>query len=573
MSDFKFQMPCPCPARREGCFSVYEDGTATCFSANCEKRKDDKRAFFSKEEVGKIMGEQPAKAQKLVEFLELPINGLKARGISKETCEFFDYQSGKVEYPDGTEEFAHVANWWDETGEHRIGQKIRYEGKKFKVNGKINDLYGKWLWNRGKFIVITEGEIDALSFAEATKCKYPVVSVPNGVDSAKGVLQNNLRWLEENFEQIVLAFDNDDVGKKAALQCATLFAPHKCLIYTPDEKDLNEELIAGNKQKLSYIPFRAVPYRPAHIVYIDDLAEAINKPIPPGIDTPWEGLTKLINGVRLHEVHVIGAGTGCGKTEIIKEFMTHFRKMGKRVGGILLEENPIRTFKSLIGKVTNTPFHLDNTCLTPKQIEEAKLILRGEDGKALSLYDGFGQNSVEEIKKQMYWMINADQCEYIFLDHITSLSYSDASKGMTENLDMIMQDIAKMTREKPVTLFIITHLRKKSTSATRGSGRSHESGGDVSLDDFRGSGAIKQWASFAYGLHRNIRESDPSLRNQVRLTILKDRETGQAAGQELFFKYDPKSARIVENTSGSAYGFQPYEGNSSEEEEIEFGND
>lgn len=78
------------------------------------------------------------------------------------------------------------------------------------------------MWNTGKKIVITEGEIDALSVAEAQNCKWPTVSIPNGVNSAVKAVSKDIEWLL-GFDEVVLMFDMDKVGQEAAKAVAEVF--------------------------------------------------------------------------------------------------------------------------------------------------------------------------------------------------------------------------------------------------------------------------------------------------------------------------------------------------------------
>lgn len=68
---------------------------------------------------------------------------------------------------------------------------------------------------RRKMLVITEGEIDALSVSQAQGNKYPVVSIPNGAQGAKKAILNNLAWVE-SYERVILAFDMDEAGRAVA---------------------------------------------------------------------------------------------------------------------------------------------------------------------------------------------------------------------------------------------------------------------------------------------------------------------------------------------------------------------
>src|SRR5690606_10122518 len=111
-------------------------------------------------------------------------------------------------------------------------QHIRTPDKEFFWTGEAKhlELFGQHLWrNGGKRIVVTEGEIDCLTVAQVFGLNWPVVSVPNGAQSAKKYIQQNLEFLEA-FEEIVLAFDNDEPGRQAAEECASILTPGKVKI-------------------------------------------------------------------------------------------------------------------------------------------------------------------------------------------------------------------------------------------------------------------------------------------------------------------------------------------------------
>ena len=89
-------------------------------------------------------------------------------------------------------QLCHIANFYDESGAV-VAQKIRLPQKNFMALGDFSKagLYGSHLWSGGKKLVITEGEIDALSVSQIQDYKWPVVSVPNGAAGAKKVIASN----------------------------------------------------------------------------------------------------------------------------------------------------------------------------------------------------------------------------------------------------------------------------------------------------------------------------------------------------------------------------------------------
>lgn len=96
---------------------------------------------------------------------------------------------------------AHIAPFYDEAG-RIVAQKVRLPGKDFKVLGDLKaalPLFGQQLCrDGGKQIVVTEGEIDALSVAQAMGLNWPAVSVPNGAAGAHKSISRALGFLERS---------------------------------------------------------------------------------------------------------------------------------------------------------------------------------------------------------------------------------------------------------------------------------------------------------------------------------------------------------------------------------------
>ena len=126
----------------------------------------------------------------------------------------------------------HIYQYFDKDGNH-IANKIReVQGKKFWSEGNLagSGLFGQNIFGQsGKFITVCEGEIDAMSAYEMLGSKWPVVSIKNGAASALENCRQSFEYLNQ-FESVVLCFDNDKPGKESALKVAELFDPKKCKI-------------------------------------------------------------------------------------------------------------------------------------------------------------------------------------------------------------------------------------------------------------------------------------------------------------------------------------------------------
>jgi twinkle protein len=111
-------------------------------------------------------------------------------------------------------------------------RSVKKEGKKgFYCEGDFSDsvLFGMQEFRAGgKAITIVEGELDALAAFELTGSRYPCVSV-RGASSARDDCARVLDYLS-TFEKVVINFDNDEAGQKAAVEVANLFEPGKVRI-------------------------------------------------------------------------------------------------------------------------------------------------------------------------------------------------------------------------------------------------------------------------------------------------------------------------------------------------------
>jgi twinkle protein len=196
-STFIGHFPCPSCGSSDA-YAEYSDGHGYCFACCKYFHSEDKKMESPKKE-----------AKGLIPISELSFSALNARGINKDTCQKLKYYVGYY-----NDKPCQVACYYDLQG-NLVGQKLRFPDKTFSIRGKISDcLFGSQLWESGKKIVITEGEIDALTVSQLQGNQWPVVSIPNGAQAAKKAIEANLEYLSK-FDQIILMFDMDEPGRKA----------------------------------------------------------------------------------------------------------------------------------------------------------------------------------------------------------------------------------------------------------------------------------------------------------------------------------------------------------------------
>lgn len=466
---------------------------------------------------------------------------LTARGISEEVCKKFRYQIGTVpaDYPakPGTAlhgmrgKRVHIENYYD--GIELIGQKLRDREKNFAIIGKP----GKTFFGRpaaaagGKLLVITEGAIDAMSYAEVRK-NWPVVSIPNGADSAKGTIAANLEYLE-SFDKVVLCFDNDKAGQEAVESCMGLLSPGKLWVgkLSDQYKDFNEALDDGNVQAILSAVFGAEEVRPDGLVKIEDLIDDAMTATEMGL--PWflPELTHVTYGRRYGEVYGLGAGTGVGKTDFFTEQAAYdVTELGLRVGILFLEQQPKESVLRLAGKIGNRRFHVPNSGWTRSEFEKAVEPLKGK----VVLYNSFGETEWQSVKTRIRHMAIAEGIKVFYVDHLTAMADTGDEKG---SLEQIMKEMAGLANELRLIIHFISHLATPD-------GKPHEEGGRVMIRHFKGSRAIGFWSFFMFGMERDQQAEDEDERKQTTFRVLKDRYTGQATGHTILLGYDEKHGRL-----------------------------
>ena len=501
--------------------SLFSDGHKYCFACEAYVHGD-----------GEVSTHNHSGKKRMEGLLTGEFKSLQKRGLTEDTCRKFGYQVGR----DKNDTLVQIAPYYDESGA-MVAQKIRYANKDFKFIGepKRAGLFGSNLWNNGKKLVVTEGEIDAMSVSQAQNNKWPVVSIPNGAQGAKKSLAKCLDYLN-GFEEVILMFDQDEPGRKAAIECAELFAPGKCKIASLPLKDANECLQAGREQDIIQAIWNAKPYRPDGLVSVADLMDELTKPVEAGYQWWLQPLTDLTFGRRRGEIYGLGAGTGVGKTDFLTQQIAYdITTLGMKVGTIFLEQKPTETAKRVAGKVKGRRFHVPNSGWSKEELVDA---VQGLNGK-LVMYDSFGETEWDVIKGKIRFMAVAEGIELIYLDHLTAMANTADEKG---SLEQIMKEMAGLANELGIIITFVSHL-------TTPEGKSHEEGGRVTIRHFKGSRAIGFWSYLMLGLERDQQHDDPITRQTTVLRVLKDRYTGQATGSTFYLGYEEDTGVLFETVA------------------------
>jgi len=502
--------------------ALYSDGHEYCFSCGHHKAASKADAAQGEAAASTAGIYQMNSKSKPFQPVLGDIRGLKARGITEETCKFFGYQVGTY-----NNQPVQIANYRDKDREI-VGQKLRFPGKDFIANGKISKtLFGQHLWSKGgRMLVITEGEIDCMTVSQIQGNKYPVVSVPTGASGAKRALMEQRDWVL-SFEKIILMFDNDEPGRKAAQECAPLFPPGKCFVAELPLKDPNDMLKENRGKEVINAIWNAEAYKPSQIVTVDDIYEKALSLPEMGLSLPWDSATKATLGIRKGEIHIVGAAPKIGKTEHQHQLIKHMTDVhGETVGVMSLEENPVKTLKKVAGKYAGKQFTKPPEVggYTMDELRSSLDLLRSK----IEFYSSDGVRDADEILNTVrFWA--AKGIWFFIIDPLTALVAEHDTSSANDILNAFMSKAASMAMELQITFFMYSHVNPVK------SGKPHDQGGDVLSSQFTGSRAMEKWAHYGWGIQRDRTEKDPIKRNTARVTMLFDREFGEYCEYYAFY--------------------------------------
>lgn len=486
----------------------------------------------------------------LEEALKLPFGELPDRGIRSDVAERYGV---RIEYDPKTGEPSRYL--FPVTRNSQIvgfkARKLNPQSKRDKYEGIGNisnpDFFGRPLvGDSGKYVIVTEGEIDALSVYQMLSDRgrnYRVVSLPHGANTKD--VRNNLEWLN-SFEYVVLCFDQDDPGKQAADRVAELLTPGKTKIVQFSEKDANQMLQEGKTGEFWTALTNARTKTPDGIVSIQDMYDRlINRPAIECFEYPedWSEINSKTYGIRLGELDTWTGGTSIGKSLILKTIMHNIlQRTNHSVGAIYLEESAEETVEDLMTLQSGVRFKLPDirSQYPPGSDFYNKVFQEVAGSNRVHLFDHFGSVSEDaKLLQRIRYMANGLGCKFIFLDHLTIVVSEFADEGDERaKIDSIMTKLKRLTQELNIWLGLAVHLRK-----AQGSGSSFEEGEVPTLDDLRGSGGIKQLSNSVFAVSRDLTHPDPRVRNQSHLHVLKCRFTGET-GQADTLEFDPQTGGL-----------------------------
>jgi twinkle protein len=516
---------CPCGESSNG-YNIHADGHAFCFS--CNKRFNNVGEAKMESKVVEITNKVSSAGD---------YGSISDRRISEATAR--KYRT-KIK-TNGSMISHHYYEYFNTEGSH-VATKIRQvEGKRIWSQGDMRDalLFGQNLFKSGgKYITITEGEIDAMSAYEMLGSKWAVVSIKNGVQSAVQNCKQHLEYLN-SFDNVVVCFDNDKPGIEASQKVAQLFEPNKCKIVRLDYKDANEYQKMGKSKDFVQDWWSAESYTPAGIMNLAKLGDSLyEEDYCETIPYPWSAMNEKTYGMRTGELVTFTSGAGMGKSSIMRELMHHILKNSNdNIGILALEESTKNTAFNIMSVEANQRLYIKEirNQFSREQLNQWQKNTIGS-GRFFA-FDHFGSIGNDEILSRVRYMAKSLDCKWIFLDHLSILVSGQDEGDERKSIDVLMTKLRSLVEETGVGLLLVSHLRRPSGDL------GHENGKEVTLSHLRGSASIAHLSDSVIALERNQQADDDVIACTTTIRILKNRYTGET-GVCSYLHYDKKSGRM-----------------------------
>lgn len=300
-------------------------------------------------------------------------------------------------------------------------------------------------------IVLTEGEIDAMSWAAYG---HQAMSIPfGGGGGAKQQWIANEFERMERFEKIYLATDMDKPGEEAALEIAARLGRHRCYRVKMPHKDGNACLKEGVTKDIMDAAIRdAEGLDPEGLRRPTDFADDVIHlfwPAPGshvGYHTPYGKLgEKLL--FRPAEMTLWSGASGAGKSQILSDCAVDWIKQGSQICISSLEMRAPSTLKRLVKQALG----VDRPTAPP--IRSALEWMK----QGLLLYDVVGKASVDALLEVFDYARAKYGCDQFIVDSLMRLGI--ASDDYTGQEKAVFR-LVDWTIASNVHLHVVAHSRK-----------------------------------------------------------------------------------------------------------------
>lgn len=476
----------------------HDTGWANCFHTSCGQiyKLGTSKGEYSQKDFtpaphtfGEKVYEKPKMPLPSEENIEKFYKYFAERGISKETLQAMQvsyvsmFMQGNTHTENGKthttkDEVQKVTMFPYFRNNELINAKYRSATKAFRLEKGCELILYNFdvLYTDIKTLIITEGEIDCLSFLECGITN--VVSVPNGASEKPNLsyIDNAIELLNE-IDTFIIATDNDKAGELLADALTRKLGREKCkrVLYPEGCKDTNEVLIKYGKEAVNSIIEKSIELQITGVlsseIIIKETLDLYDNGYPKTYPINISSFNELFT-FNLGEVTIITGEANAGKTTLINEILQRLNYYhGLKCGILSWEQQPVGGHMSrlLLRKYGKTFF-------APNEFQSIKGLVQMSRDEAKEGAKYYTENfkffdcrgisyTVDDICNIAKDLVKKYGIHILYIDPFTHIDRTKKPSGMSETdyISYIMVTLSNLAKELKLHIILVAHPTKSRT--------------------------------------------------------------------------------------------------------------
>lgn len=459
-----------------------------------------------------------------------------SRGISPQTVQALKISEGMEWMPQKQGQANTVQFNYFKDGE-LVNVKYRTGDKCFKLCSGAELLpYNIDAIKGQRECIITEGEMDALSFIEIG---FPnVISVPNGANNNLSYLDAYIEDYFDDKDTIYIAADTDTKGVLLRDELLRRFGAERCRVldYGADCKDANEVLMKHGREALKRCLAEAPEVKLEGVFTVSDFEQSLDAlfehGMQKGVTIGHECFDRLCS-FETKRLCVVTGIPGSGKSEFIDEIAERLNmRYGWRFAYFSPENAPLAYHASkLIEKFTGKKF--SKTTLSYGEYKQVKRHLE-DNIFFISPKDDFRLDTILERAK---FLVRRKGIKALVIDPYNRLEDESEGQNETKYISKQLDRLTNFAQQNDVLVILMAHPTKQPRNKD----------GVIeapTLYDISGSANFYNKTDFGIVVHRNRVENTV----EVIIQKVKFRHLGECG--TALFKYNLNNGRYTPYTNG-----------------------
>ena len=426
-----------------------------------------------------------------------------------------------------------------------VGVKTRSLEKNIKcVPGSQSFLlFWELIPKQHESIIITEGEIDALSLMEAGI--ENVCSIPFGVSNIDWI-DNQREWLETK-KEVILWFDNDEAGRngveKAINRLKLIQGLKISVVNNKFWKDANEVLVNEGINSIIESINECKEKNDTGVIDITQIARFDLNSIERFL-TGVKGLDLMLRGFKETEAIVIAGDNASGKTTFVGQVVLNAIEQNKKVFMYNGELSDKLVKEWIYGQSrTKEDFYLYEDKLTKQKDwrlkDEAYNLLDERLKSKIYMNTELKKSDGDLLLKKMQDVYDKYNCFVYVIDNLSTLTFDNNKQRHDQLSDFVsaLKDFAKLNR---VCVLIINHIVKgkdKDKGSIRGgTGVTDMADTVLMIEREEEESCIKVWKNRVFGIVGKLKTQY----SESNKRIVDDQNFGEESKKSFFLEEEVK---------------------------------